>query len=625
MKRKILGGLAAAAMLAGGLAITNPVASATSEQPPPDTGAVCYEQVTQYKYQRSIETETFRTQYEIDKYVRDRTREVTYSASIWQNFSPNDKQGTFEGPPSWPTDSDGTWQHENKPIPPGQAGPDGVYQNGNGNGSWFYRQASVANGYTDWTAWSAPYRWEPTGSHLAWVDTVPAPNWKAHSKNEWTDTYQRQWTEYPTGNTKQVSTGFETSIETTGWVTEAPEGKDWKQIDKRTINGEQVPCGTVTGVAECLYDGIGPDWGVTWTITSQFPFSTVPSGIESGDLVTYQASQETATLEVIVNYGTQNSPKYVTLTETVNRPTCEAPTPEDFVRVTSLCVGPGIDPGIPEAGYVGTGDFILRVRHENGNGNVEYNLQVGGNVIDGPFTIASGETQYVNVPVGTNGIKAVPTDDSWVNTYGGTASTPQKDCTVPTKPDEVTYGDWVGEPECGETEYVQTRTVTTTPYVWVDGEFVLDTDAAVTTTETQTVPVEEVEPCPTTPPTTEPPTTEPPTTEPPTTEPPTTEPPVTIPPVTQPPLVSECWIDSDGNNVFDGEFVLYSNMNEPGVVGTHSISGMPCGPEHVPSTVPPQGLPATGSNATNVMVLLGALFAALGGAAIIAARRKPVL
>jgi hypothetical protein len=60
---------------------------------------------------------------------------------VWQNFSPNRDQGTFTGPPSWPTDSRGTWEHQGKSIPPGQAGPDGVYQNGQGNGSWFYRHA----------------------------------------------------------------------------------------------------------------------------------------------------------------------------------------------------------------------------------------------------------------------------------------------------------------------------------------------------------------------------------------------------------------------------------------------------------------------------------------------------
>src|SRR6187431_226059 len=59
--------------------------------------------------------------------------------AVWQNFSPNEDQGPLVGQPAHPTDSRGTWQHQDKEIPPGQEGPDGVYQNGEGNGSWFYR------------------------------------------------------------------------------------------------------------------------------------------------------------------------------------------------------------------------------------------------------------------------------------------------------------------------------------------------------------------------------------------------------------------------------------------------------------------------------------------------------
>ena len=65
---------------------------------------------------------------------------VIDAPEVWANFSPNDKHGTFEGPPSWPTDPNGTWQIHDK-IPGGHDGPDGVYHQGNGNGDWFYRQA----------------------------------------------------------------------------------------------------------------------------------------------------------------------------------------------------------------------------------------------------------------------------------------------------------------------------------------------------------------------------------------------------------------------------------------------------------------------------------------------------
>lgn len=61
---------------------------------------------------------------------------------VWENFSPNDDKGPFDGPPDYPYDKRGTWNAHGE-LPPGQAGPDGVYQNGNGNGSWFYREAGT--------------------------------------------------------------------------------------------------------------------------------------------------------------------------------------------------------------------------------------------------------------------------------------------------------------------------------------------------------------------------------------------------------------------------------------------------------------------------------------------------
>jgi len=64
--------------------------------------------------------------------------------AIWANFSPDDQQATFIGPPTYPTDARGTW-HDHGQLSPGQAGPDGVYANGNPDkgGNWFYRQAAV--------------------------------------------------------------------------------------------------------------------------------------------------------------------------------------------------------------------------------------------------------------------------------------------------------------------------------------------------------------------------------------------------------------------------------------------------------------------------------------------------
>lgn len=88
---------------------------------------------------------------------------------MWQNFSPNKYQKKFVGPPAHPVDERGTWNHMNKPIPPGHAGPDGVYQNGNGNGSWFYRQAEKVVIVTpEIPAWDEILK-------EAWTETIEHP------------------------------------------------------------------------------------------------------------------------------------------------------------------------------------------------------------------------------------------------------------------------------------------------------------------------------------------------------------------------------------------------------------------------------------------------------------------
>lgn len=63
-------------------------------------------------------------------------------AEVWANFSPNKEHRPFDGPPTFPEDERGTW-HVHEQIPGGHVGPDGVYQKGEGHGSWFYRQAGV--------------------------------------------------------------------------------------------------------------------------------------------------------------------------------------------------------------------------------------------------------------------------------------------------------------------------------------------------------------------------------------------------------------------------------------------------------------------------------------------------
>ena len=267
MNKRILGGLAVAAMLAGGLATTSGMAQAIVQD---DGPAACYEQVPytvyqfskttttpgvaevshfEYSYSKEVRTETFKTQYEIDKYVRDRTR--TYTEGT------DGKHYALKG-------SSGIGKDET-PLPPGQADywqvnthqephAFGVYPipgstlhyvsaGSSGNRDWFYFTPGTPESYGGWTDWSAPYRWEPVGSHLKFVDVVPAANWKDHSKGEWTDTYQRQWSEYPTGKTREVSTGFKTETVFSGVVKE-PLGEPWVLLDGypvKVIDQEYIP------------------------------------------------------------------------------------------------------------------------------------------------------------------------------------------------------------------------------------------------------------------------------------------------------------------------------------------------------------------------------------------------
>lgn len=70
------------------------------------------------------------------------TETIPGEPSEWWNFEENKETGPLEGAPSYPTDPRGTWHHHGT-LPPGQAGPDGVYRDGHGHGSWFYRKAAT--------------------------------------------------------------------------------------------------------------------------------------------------------------------------------------------------------------------------------------------------------------------------------------------------------------------------------------------------------------------------------------------------------------------------------------------------------------------------------------------------
>ena len=145
--------------------------------------------------------------------------------------------------------------------------------------------------------------------------------------------------------------------------------------------------------------------------------------------------------------------------------------------------------------------------------------------------------------------------------------------------------EWVnGTFKCGDNTVKQTRTVT--PYIWVEGEFVLDQKNALTESQTRNLTKNEQFPCPTLPPMT------------------------TVPATTPPP-----------------EVVV---QLPPIQVPTGVVAGFP--PTQAPTTtapapvgtIPAAGLPATGSSGTGVAALIALLVTSLGGAALLVARRRNV-
>lgn len=76
----------------------------------------------------------------VDKAAFDEV--VPGTPSQWWNWSPNNNQEPFEGPPDFPTDDRGTWQGPHTEGGPGQD-QTGTFQAGEGNSDWFHREAAT--------------------------------------------------------------------------------------------------------------------------------------------------------------------------------------------------------------------------------------------------------------------------------------------------------------------------------------------------------------------------------------------------------------------------------------------------------------------------------------------------
>ncbi len=260
----------------------------------------------EFKYERTVEVSTTETRSAVNEYTPGTDKvcpdyEYQYKQpvtectdAIWQNFSPNKDQKTFEGPPSWPTDSRGTWQHDDKAIPAGHEGPDGVYQQGEGNASWFYRQAAACHETGDYT-----YKWFVTDPGSPWVATekkrpvegtgspATAGSWSGwlpeplDTENGWTgeeptipgvikgsaDQPDLTWTQ-----TRQV---LGTETQTTDWLLAPPEGDGWMQVDERKV--------VTTEASDAVYG----DWS-DWTPINKAPIAPKPTPPANTDTHQYR-------------------------------------------------------------------------------------------------------------------------------------------------------------------------------------------------------------------------------------------------------------------------------------------------------------------------------------------------
>jgi LPXTG-motif cell wall-anchored protein len=576
MNKRILGGLAVAAMLAGGLALSSGgSASAVVQEEGPQ---VCYDQtpfqewkfkktvttpaveeVSHIEYRWDIETRTEILEYKYVKETRERSRDYI-EVNGWQRYSFTGNWESNETPPPGPSINPGSWQANTASDPHG-IGQEGAYyrSNGNsGNGDWFYLERTTETTLGEWGPWSEWTVWN-NGSTTRW-EPQGFTEEGDHDGNGNNGTFDRDYRYVPTGQT-------------------------------RSYSPKQYTAWTPAGSTEWSKDNTAPaDTTTTKYVNKQSEkVVTVEAQPESSVTLYYNGGAVSETDANI--YGTNNDldRSWVKFGERTNpgepfEVPCPIPPSSLGLTYNQDCAP---DP-----------TNTWRVRPTGVNQEVKWELfQDGDSIGSGAMNPGDGET-VVEVPrkqpstailkFDSDGNGSL--DKQTVKASGPdlTFSTNPEKCVAP--PPEVDKTDWVGEPKCGESSYVQTRTVTTTPFVW-DGKAWVPGEPVVTVKE-RTVEVEEVEPCPTTPPFVPPfvPPTEPPVTP---------EPPVTTAPTTT--TTTEV-----------------AAQLPPTQVPTSTAPA--AAPAPAP-TVPAAALPATGSNSSGLTALIALLVTSLGGAAMMLSRR----
>jgi len=138
-----------------------------------------------------------------------------------------------------------------------------------------------------WSDWSAPEAWSPL-SHVAWLAEVPAPTWAPHASGHG---WVREWAVLPTGTTRQVEAGTESS----GW-TRDELAAPWVLVDRRdgTEDGDQVPCEQQPPAEQREDVVVDCESGVVTTRTFETPFVLVGFEWEPGVEVLVASSQREA-------------------------------------------------------------------------------------------------------------------------------------------------------------------------------------------------------------------------------------------------------------------------------------------------------------------------------------------
>jgi hypothetical protein len=129
-------------------AVTEQVKVIDVEAKPATPGSPAVEEVSHFETRVVTPEQTIHHEAETHVVHHDAvTHEETVvdSPAIWANWAPNDTKGPQDYIPVWPSDDRGKWIVHDQGIPPGHEGPDGVYQKGEGNSPFFYRQHEVSH------------------------------------------------------------------------------------------------------------------------------------------------------------------------------------------------------------------------------------------------------------------------------------------------------------------------------------------------------------------------------------------------------------------------------------------------------------------------------------------------